>query len=67
MVTQEAGTCIQCPDGSWVCGKRPQCPPKLVRMIAPMGRVEVDGFQFDVELWAHTAEDPPYLVRLVPA
>jgi hypothetical protein len=55
--------CIQCPDGSWVCGENPECPTGPgggTRLIAALGTI-----QFEVELW-HASGEPPYMVRLRP-
>ena len=54
--------CIQCPDGSWVCGENPECPvvPGGTRLIAALGTI-----QFEVELW-HANGEPPFMIRLKP-
>ena len=56
--------CVQCPDGSWVCGDNPECPiiPGDPReLVASLGTI-----QFEIELWSDPSRDPPFMVRLKP-
>lgn len=54
--------CIQCPDGSWLCGSNPRCPrPTVDAPIAVLGEI-----RFEIELWENPGAEPPYAVRLKP-